>query len=470
MSDRRGKLRVLDGAALVVSTVIGAGIFTVPSIIASLTGSSSGFIAVWILGGVLAIAGALSYAELASRFPDAGGEYVYLREAFGPVAGFLSGWTSFIAGFSGAIAASAVGFARYLAPIWPTVGGPPLAPLGAGPLTVTISPITLLAVALILVFTAVAVAGLESSRRTNNALAVLLIVGIVTFIVAGVVRLPGAPSVTAMAPRAAGGIMGIAAALVPVMFTYSGWNAAAYVANEFDTPRRTVPRALALGAAVVTMLYVALNVTYLRALSVNGIAGTPTPGEAAAGVILGAVRRNWLTPIVLAALASSVCAMVITGPRIYLQMASDGAMPRAFAAVRERDGFPVTSIVLQSIWSCVLVLTGTFEAIVTYTGFAVVLFAGAAVASLFVFRRRDAQPWAGYRVWGFPVVPAVFVIASAFMLEATVAREPLPSLAGVALMAAGLPLYAWWKRARVGSDPYFIVPTRKRRSNDEIGV
>jgi basic amino acid/polyamine antiporter, APA family len=438
---------MLDGAALVVSTVIGAGIFTVPSIVASLTGSGSGFIAVWVIGGVLAIAGALSYAELASRFPDAGGEYVYLREAFGPVAGFLSGWTSFIAGFSGAIAASAVGFARYLTPIWPSVGSPPFARFGAGPLTVTISPVTLVSVGLILVFTAVAVAGLESSRRTNNALAVLLIIGIVAFVVVGIVTLPGVPPPIAAPPLIPGGVTGIAAALVPAMFTYSGWNAAAYVANEFDTPRRTVPRALALGAAVVTVLYVALNMTYLKALSVGGIAATPTPGEATTAVLLGAARRNWLTPVVLAALASSVCAMVITGPRIYLQMARDGALPRAFAAVRERDAFPVTSILLQSIWSCVLVLTGTFDAIVTYTGFAVVLFAGAAVASLFVVRRRDTQPWTGYRVLGFPVTPAVFAVASALMLEATIAREPLPSLAGVALMAAGLPLYAWSKRA-----------------------
>jgi len=447
MSKQRRQLGTLDGAALVVSTVIGAGIFTVPSIVASLTGSGSGFIAVWVIGGVLAIAGALSYAELASRFPDAGGEYVYLREAFGPVAGFLSGWTSFIAGFSGAIAASAVGFARYLTPIWPSVGSPPFARFGAGPLTVTISPVTLVAVGLILVFTAVAVAGLESSRRTNNALAVLLIIGIVAFVVVGIVTLPGVPPPMAAPPLIPGGVTGIAAALVPAMFTYSGWNAAAYVANEFDTPRRTVPRALALGAAVVTVLYVALNMTYLQALSVGGIAATPTPGEATTAVLLGAARRNWLTPVVLAALASSVCAMVITGPRIYLQMARDGALPRAFAAVRERDGFPVTSILLQSIWSCVLVLTGTFDAIVTYTGFAVVLFAGAAVASLFVVRRRDTQPWTGYRVPGFPVTPAVFAVASALMLEATIAREPLPSLAGVALMAAGLPLYAWSKRA-----------------------
>lgn len=444
---KSGKLGVLDGAALVVSTVIGAGIFTVPSIVATLTGSASGFILTWTIGGVLAIAGALTYAELAARFPDAGGEYVYLREAFGPVAGFLSGWTSFIAGFSGAIAASAVGFARYLVPIWPTVGVTRFATIRVGPVTLTLTAITLIAVALIVVFTAVAVAGIESSRRTNNTLAALLVVGIVTFAAAALVRSGnGTAAPTQAIALRASGITGIAAALVPVMFTYSGWNAATYVANEFDRPRRTVPRALMLGAAVVTVLYVALNVTYLRALSVGGIASTPTPGEATAAVIFGAARRNWLTPVVLAALASSVCAMVITGPRIYLQMARDSAMPRTFAAVRERDGFPVTSIILQSVWSCVLVLTGTFEAIVTYTGFAVVLFAGSAVASVFVFRRRDTLPGDGYQVWGFPIVPALFVIASALMLEATVAREPRPSLAGLALMAAGLPLYAWSRR------------------------
>jgi APA family basic amino acid/polyamine antiporter len=443
---RRGQLGLLDGAALVVATVIGAGIFTVPSIVASLTGSSTGFMAAWVIGGVLAIAGALVYAELAARFPDAGGEYVYLREAFGPVAGFLSGWTSFIAGFSGAIAASAVGFATYLAPVWPRVAGPPLLVIGVRPVVVTISPVTAIAVALIVTFTAIAVAGIASSRRVTNALAVALVVGILAFIAAGVVRQPPGIATPSLALQR-GSLLGVTAALVPVMFTYSGWNAAAYVSNEFANPGRTVPRALALGTAVVVALYVALNATYLRALTVPGIAATPTPGEATTAVLLGVARRNWLTPVVLAALASSVSAMVITGPRVYLQMARDGAMPRLFANVRARDGQPIASIMLQSVWSCILVLTGTFEAIVTYTGFAIVLFSGAAVAAVFVFRRRDGGAWTGYRVPGFPVVPAVFVVASAWMLQATVVRLPLPSLAGLALMAAGLPLYAWSRRS-----------------------
>jgi len=432
-------------------------------------GTPTLMIAAWIAAGVMSLTGALTYAELAARFPDAGGEYVYLRRAFGPVAAFLSGWTSFIAGFSGAIAASAVGFSRYLTPIWPSVGAPPLAQVDVGPLTVTISPVTLLAVGLIVAFTAVAVAGIESSRRTNNALAAILVVGIVVFVVAGVVRLPGGTPGAALAARDSAGLSGIAAALVPVMFTYSGWNAATYVANEFDAPRGTVPRALVLGAVVVTILYVALNVTYLRALSVSGIAETPTPGEGTAAIVFGAERRNWLAPVVLAALASSVCAMVITGPRIYLQMARDGAMPRAFAATRESDGFPVTSIILQSVWSCVLVVTGTFDAIVTYTGFAVVLFSGAAVASVFKFRRRDAKPWLGYRVWGYPIVPALYVIASAWMLGATIAREPMPSLAGLALMAAGLPIYLWSsaRKLSTASPHYHNGATQGQGSDSE---
>ena len=438
---------MLDGAALVIATVVGAGIFTVPSIVASLTGSGGGFMLVWVIGGVLALAGALVYAELAARFPDAGGEYVYLREAFGPVAGFLSGWTSFVAGFSGAIAASAVGFATYLIPVSPRMSGPPLIVMGAGPVMITISPVTVIAVSLIVVFTLIAVAGIASSRRATNALAVTLVVGILAFIATGLVRHPVRASALPAFTLPRGTILGVTAALVPVMFTYSGWNAAAYVSNEFANPRRTVPRALASGTVVVVMLYVALNATYLHALGASGVAATPTPGEATAAVLLGVARRNWLTPIVLAALASSVSAMVITGPRIYLQMARDGAMPRLFANTRVRDGQPVAAIIVQSVWSCILVLTGTFEAIVTYTGFAVVLFAGAAVASVFVFRRRDGEAWTGYRVPGFPIVPALFVIASALMLEATIARQPLPSLAGVALIAAGLPLYAWSRRS-----------------------
>jgi APA family basic amino acid/polyamine antiporter len=429
-------LRVVDGAALVVSTVIGAGIFTVPGIVATITGSPIAFLSTWIVGGVLALAGALTYAELAARYPDAGGEYVYLREAFGPAAGFLSGWTSFIAGFSGAIAASAVGFARYLVPIWPQVGGAPWTAPSLGPLTITLSPATLVAVFVIAIFTLVSVAGVDSSKRANNLLAVLLVAGIVVFLSISIVRLP---TITLASPEATqgSGITGILAALVPVMFTYSGWNAAAYLSNEFDDPRRTVPRALLLGTVIVAILYVALNTTYVRALSLSGVAASPTPGEATAVAILGASGRQWLAPVVLAALASSVCAMVITGPRIYLQMARDGAMPASFAGVRR-------SIVVQSVWSCILVLTGTFDAIVTYTGFAVVLFAGAAVAGVFVFRRRDAM-WDGYRVWGYPIVPAIFVLASALMLQATIRRQPIPSLAGVGLIAAGLPIY-WMSR------------------------
>jgi basic amino acid/polyamine antiporter, APA family len=435
-----GSLTALDGAAVVVSTVVGAGIFTVPAIVASLTGSSSGFIAVWVLGGLLALAGAFTYAELASRLPEAGGEYVYLREAFGALPGFLSGWTSFVAGFSGAIAASAAGFALYLARLVPSVGSEPWWALHAGPLTITLSPATLTALAVIAVFTAIAVVGTDAARKATNVLAVVLVVTIVVCVAAGLL-MPEAATLAPLvaSPSTSASLSGMAAALVPVMFTYSGWNAAAYISNEFRDPRRSVPRALVGGTIVVILLYVGLNVAFLRSVGITKVAGSAAPADAAARIIFGQAGGSLMTVIVLLALASSVCAMVITGPRIYLQMARDHSMPAVFGRV-QGGGIPTASIALQSVWSAALVVTGTFDALITYTGVAIVLFGAAAVATVFVFRRRNLGT-PRFRLPGYPVVPLLFIVASAWMLVATARREPMALLAGVAVMLAGVPLY-----------------------------
>ncbi|HLA15190.1 MAG TPA: amino acid permease [Gemmatimonadaceae bacterium] len=426
----------LDGAALVVANVIGSGIFTVPSIVAGLVPNSPGIMAVWILGGALALAGALAYAELATRSPRSGGEYVYLREAFGPIAGFLSGWTSFVAGFSGAIAASAAGIAAYLARIVPALGGAPFAVTVVGPVSLVLSPATAVGVGVILLFTAINLAGVSAGRAATSALAMILVVGIAFFAVLGFAA-PRVPAITTSQAT----IGGIAAALVPVMFTYAGWNAAAYVSGQFRNPLRDVPRALALGTAVVTVLYVAINWAFVAVLSPAGVARTLTPAEAAARAVLGGNASTWLTVLVLAALGSSISAMIVTGPRIYAAMAEDGALPKFFGATRGSDRRPVGAILTQSAWSCALVLTGTFEALVTYTGFAIVLFAGAAVFGLFVIRHRTALPVGAYSCWGYPLVPAAFVIASAFMLIATIRFQPRASLAGLTLIAAGIPIF-----------------------------
>ena len=422
----------LDGAALVITTVVGAGIFTVPTYVASLAGGAAATLGLWIAGGLLALGGALCYAELGARHPRGGAEYVYLREAFGEPLAFLSGWTSFIAGFSGAIAAAAVGFAGYLANLVPAIAQLTVATMRAGPVVVSVTGTTLVALTLIALFTLVSISGVGASRAATNALAVLIVVGIATVFAAGFMG-----SVAQTAPASAAGANAWSA-LVPIFFTYSGWNAAAYVAGEFRDPGRSIPRALVGGTLVVTMLYVAINAAMVHALSTGGLATAEAPVASTAALAMGTTGQWAVTLLVLAALASSVCAMVITGPRIYSEMARDGVLPRLFAT-SERRTVPVASAIAQSLWSAALVLTGTFGQIVTYTGFSIVVFSGAAVCALFTLRRRDGAP-VGYTVPGYPWVPGLFVASCVAITIASVRYAPGPSLVGLALMLAGLPL------------------------------
>lgn len=433
MSGAAGRLGAVDGAALVVASVVGAGIFTVPSYVARVAGTPGLTLALWLAGGLLAMAGALCYAELATRFARGGAEYVYLREAFGETVGFLSGWTSFVAGFSGAIAAAAVGFATHLAAWVPAMRALPRGSLALGPITLTIDPTTLVAAALVTTFTALALAGAGVSRVATNALALVVIAGIAAVTLAGAVGGAGR-----FATGAAMSGAGAAAALVPIYFTFSGWNAAAYVAGEFRDPRRTIPRALVGGTLLVTLLYVGLNAALLRALPIATLSSSGTPVADGAASTLGEVGGIVVALVVLAALASSVCALVVTGPRIYQEMARDGALPPLFASSRRR-GTPAAAAIAQSAWSTVLVLTGTFEQVVTCTGFSILLFSGMAVCALLVLRRRDGEP-RGYAVPGYPLVPLLFVAAVIAIAVASVRHAPGPSLVGVALIGAGVPV------------------------------
>jgi APA family basic amino acid/polyamine antiporter len=241
--------------------------------------------------------------------------------------------------------------------------------------------------------------------------------------------------------------MGALSALVPIFFTYSGWNAAAYVAGEFRDPSRTIPRALIGGTLVVTLLYVGLNAALLRTLQPTGLAASTAPVASAAGVALGASGGTWVTLLVLAALASSVCAMVITGSRIYLEMARDRMLPGFFSRASRGDGAPVTAAIAQSVWSALLVVTGTFEQIVTFTGFALVVMSGITVAALIVLRRRLGVPHT-YRVPFYPLVPLAFIACSIAIAVASFRYAPGPSLWGVAMIAAGIPV-RWLSSDRV---------------------
>jgi basic amino acid/polyamine antiporter, APA family len=419
------RLGPLDAAAIVISNVIGGGIFYVPVIVAQLVPNPVAMLGVWVAGGALAFAGAMAYAELAAVRPHAGGEYVYLRDAYGPLAAFLTGWTSFVAGFSGAIAASAVALADYVGRFIPIPdGGKPAVSIAA-----------------IAALTLIHVRGLGPGRLVQNTLAGIKVSAIVILIALGFAVGQG----DAAHLTSAGSVVPLSflLALVPVMFSYSGWNAAVYVAEEVRNPARNVPLALGLGTIAVVMIYVALNALYIYALSLGDIASLPEGRlmDTVAERLFGFAAGNLIALFTIVSIAASISAMVLAGPRVYFAMARDGMFVRAAGRVHPRFHTPATAIVAQSIWSSVLVLSGTLAQLVTYTGFAIVLFSGIAVSALFVLRRRDRGAARGFSALGYPWAPAIFVAACAAMVANSFWRDPFSSLAGAALIGLGVPVY-----------------------------
>lgn len=445
--DRR--LGPLDAAAIVVSNVIGGGIFFVPILVAGMVPDAGAMLAVWLAGGLLAFAGAMAYAELAAVRPQAGGEYVYLREAFGRPAAFLTGWTSFVAGFTGAIAASAVALADYVGRFVPAAAdASPLFTVPVPGLPLVVSPRAVIALTAIGALSWVHLRGLGPGRLVQNLLAGLKVTALVFFVAAGFAI--GRGAMPAVVPGSAILSAGWMLALVPVMFSYSGWNAAAYVAEEVRNPGRNVPLALGLGTAAVVVLYLALNLLYLFALPPADL-GALTGGrlvDTVAERLFGFVAGDVLAVFSIISLAASISAMVLAGPRVYYAMARDGLFLGSAARVHPRYRTPVVAIVAQALWSAVLVLSGTLGQLVNYTGFAVVLFSGVAVAALFVLRRRHPTEVRPFSAWGYPVAPAVFVAASAVIVVNELWSNPGTSLVGLAVIAAGLPVFFVVNRRR----------------------
>ena len=432
---------------IVISNVIGVGIFTTPGYVATLLPTPAAILGVWALGGVLAFAGALAYAELAARRPQAGGEYVYLRESFGGLAGFLTGWTSFVAGFSGAVAAGAVGVTAYLDALVPGAGSATtLAAWHLGPLVLTVSPRVLVALAIIVALALVHARGLGPGRIVQNALTFVKVGALSVFVVIGLIVGRAPVSVATAAPVAAAGWSLWLLALVPVMFSYAGWNAAVYVAEEVRDPERNVPRALAIGTLTVVVLFLALNTLYLRVVAHGELAGTIGVGEIAAGRLFGSAASALFAATAVFIILGSLSAMTLAGPRVYFAMARDGAFFPAAGRVHARYRTPAVAILAQAGWSGLLVVSGTFEQLLTYTGFAVILFSAVAVLSLFVVRRRG-EVATTFRMWGYPWAPALFCLVSFAIVANTIVQAPGPAFAGLGVMVAGIPLY-WWMRSR----------------------
>lgn len=437
--DRESPRRVsgFTAGCVLISNVVGTGIFTTTGFMARDLGEARLILALWVVGTLLALAGALSYSELGAAMPLVGGEYVYLREAYNPLVGFLSGWASFTVGFAAAIAAGAVSFAAYLLEIAPVFSGSP-----AG-----LSEEKLLALALVWTLTAVHVAGVGLGGLVQQVLTVLKIGAILGLVGAALTVGTGSWGHLAEAgPAAAPGFGTVVVSFIFVTYAYSGWNAAGYIAGEVVAPERTVPRAMIGGTLVVGLLYLGLNLVYVYALPVSALARPPVlpVAEKAAVALFGAVAAHLVAGLLCLAIAGAVSAMIWAGPRVYYAMAKDGLFPAFFAHTGTRTLVPGQAILMQSLWATVLILSGTFEQLVVYSGVVLATFTGMAVGAVLVLRwRRPGLP-RPFRVPWYPFPPALYLAASGVIVTWAALERPVETLWAAATVGAGVPLYLWW--------------------------
>jgi len=443
------RLGPLDAAAIIIANVIGGGILFRSPAVAAAVPDAPWFLLAWVAGGALAFMGAMAYAELAALRPKAGGEYVYLREAYGPLAGFLTGWTSFVAGFSGAMAASAVFLITTLDRFFPGIANstPLLAiPIPLTPIVFSFSTHTLAASAVIIAAAFIHIRGVGPGRLASNFLTTLKLTAFVVFIAFGLTASAGESS---NLTQSAGTVTatGWVFALIPVMFTYSGWNAAAYMAEEIRDPGRNVPRSLLLGTAVVTVIYLLINVLYLYVIPIGELAGIRgSVLDVVADRLLGVRAGDIMAVVAIVSLAAGINAWTFAGPRVYFAMARDNAFFKSAARVHPKYKTPAASIIAQAAFTILLILIGSLDAIANYVGFAITLFAGAAVAAVFVLRARDPEAPRPFKAFGYPWTPAIFVLVSLAIVLNAYYSDPRVTGVGTLIILAGIPVYYFFQR------------------------
>jgi len=432
--------------------VIGSGIFLVSADIVQAVPHGGLLLMVWVGGGLLTLAGALTYAELGVLFPRAGGLYDFLKEAYGPAWGFLYGWGAFLVMMSGGIAALAVAFAEYLGGVLPGyVPGAVWIDVGLFGLSREITVGQVVAVAAIVLLTGVNVVGLKAGSWTQNVLTIVKVGAIVVFVALGLaVPAVTRPELTAPLPSAGSLWATLGIAMMAALWTYDGWYATTFSAAEMRDPKRSLPRGLIGGTVIIMTLYALLNFVYLRALPLEVIAGTRRVGEGAAIALFGAGGGRLLAIAVVISIFGCLAATILYTARIYYAMARDGAFFRSLAKVHPKFRTPMWSLWAHGAWASLLALSGSYDQLYIYATFAAVLFHVAAGAAIFVFRRKLPDAPRPYRTWGYPVVPLLFVVTSAVVLWNTLLARPMESLLGVGMLLLGLPAYfGWQRRARL---------------------
>jgi basic amino acid/polyamine antiporter, APA family len=436
-TELRRSIGLFPATAMVVGIIVGASIFVQPSLITGQVPSVAGVFAVWIVAGVLTLIGSLVAAELSSAYPQTGGVYVFLREAFSPALGFLWGWAMFWSMHSGIVAAISMVFARYVAYFIP------LGDMG----------IRIVAIGAIAVLSLINVLGVQYGAALQTASTAVKLVAVVLVIILGlVVGVKGGLPQQTIVDAAATGVTtrGFVIAVIAGLFAYGGWHMVTYAAGETVDPRRTIPRALMIGTLLVTGCYIALNAAYLAVLPMSTVSSSTRIAADFADAVMGSGAAAMSVLVILSTIGAAN-GVILAGPRVYLSMARDRLLFGWIGAVHPRFLTPHRAILLQAVWSSVLVATGTYRQIFTRVVYTEWIFFGLMAAAVYVLRRRpDYQP--AYRAWGYPVLPAVFIVSTALIVLNQIYSEPVESATGLALVLAGLPVYYLWIKRRNPGD------------------
>jgi basic amino acid/polyamine antiporter, APA family len=426
------QLGLFDATMLVMGGIVGSGIFINPYVVAQQVHTPALILGAWIFGGLIGVGGAFIWAELAATLPAVGGQYAYLREAYHPAVAFLYGWVLLLVIQTGGMAAVSITFARYFLE-----------------LTGAHTPDWLVATVALGTLTLINCLGVKTGGRTQSALMVMKIVAIAALVVVGLV-LAGRHVTTTTAAEREWSLTSFGGAMVPVLFAYGGWQTANFLAAEVKEPKKNLPRGLLLGMLGVVVLYMAVNWVCLRALGPQALAATSTPATAVMRLALGQRGATFIAAAIAISTLGFLSQSILTAPRVYFAMADDGLFFRAVAWLNPRTRVPVVAIVLQSVWTMVIALSGRYEQILNYVIAMDFLFFGLTATTIFVFRRRAARgamkPSDGYRMPGHPVTTAVFVAICWWVVANTIYRYPENSLIGFAILLAGIPVYWLWSR------------------------
>ena len=448
------QLGFFDASMVFAGIVIGSGIFVTTGLMAEAIPSASLILLAWLVGGLLTLAGALTFSELGAAMPRAGGPYVYLREAYGPMPAFLYGWVMFLVYNSGGIAGLTAAFSEYFGVVFPFASHETLLfssqwTVFGKAIPVNLSAYHIVGIAVILFLSACNYIAVVLGKTIQNVFSTVKIGTLLIIIILGFTVGKGTPVDFSLNPSGLDSgslLVGFGVALIAVSWAFDGWNNVNWVAGEIRNPQRNLPRALILSTLGITVLYLLANYLYLYALPIPEMAGVVRVAEKATGVLFGAPTGKLIAAAVVLSTFSAVNGSILAGARVYFAMARDGLFFESVGRVHPRFRTPGTAILIQAVWCCILILSGTFDQLITFTIFVSIMFWVAATASVFTLRKKRPDMPRPYKTRGYPFVPMLFILVSVGILLNTLFERPVESLAGIGLTLLGIPVYLHWKK------------------------